>query len=94
MERLVERVFGWVFAMLGVECSTKFIANVLVWKCSVRCAHVKGRWRCVLKAPGLQCAIHSFDKRFALMVFVVEVVIGHSNRKVPFLSRNQYSEVA
>ena len=28
-----------VFARLGVECSTVVIANVLVWKRSVRCAH-------------------------------------------------------
>ena len=39
MERSVERVFGWVFAILGVECSTEVIANVLVWTRSARFAH-------------------------------------------------------
>ena len=39
MERSFERLFGWVFAMLGVECSTEVIANVCSNECSVRFAH-------------------------------------------------------
>lgn len=39
MELSVERLFGSVFARLGVECSTEVIANVCSNMCSVRCAH-------------------------------------------------------
>lgn len=67
-----------MFAILDVECSTLVIANVCSNTCSVRFAHtVMGRWRGVLIVPGFQRVIHSFDKRFVLMMCVMEVVMGH-----------------
>lgn len=78
----VERVFGWVFAILGVECSTLVIANV----CSigVRLAaltrHTLRLW--ALTRPSAQPTVpgqgeQAFNPGIVLMMCVTHVVIGH-----------------
>ena len=73
MERLVERLFGSVFARLGVECSTFVIANVLVWTRSVRFARTARASLMGVPGHGEQ----TFNPGITLVVFVMEVVIGH-----------------
>ena len=82
MERSVERLFGLVCAMLGVECSTLVIANV--YRGAVLFAslarHTLRLW--ALTRPSAQPTVpgqgkQAFNPGFTLMMCVTHVVIGH-----------------